>query len=125
LDLGEVPKDFQDIANYLEEPLKDENFRRNLKAEQEIDEIFSHQEAELARKDEALREARQREEEARQREEEARQREEEARQKEEEAKQRQQFIQLQFAKHLLATDVPIEQIVQMTGLTEEVVTTLK
>ncbi|NJL75049.1 MAG: hypothetical protein HC892_08445 [Saprospiraceae bacterium] len=111
LDLGEVPKDFQDIANYLEEPLKDENFRRNLKAEQEIDEIFSHQEAELARKDEALREARQREEEARQR--------------EEEAKQQQQFIQLQFAKHLLATDVPIEQIVQMTGLTEEVVRNLK
>ena len=174
LELEEIPKDFQDIANYLEEPLKDEDFRRKLKAEQEIDEIFSHQEAELARKDEALREAKQREEEARQiaeeakqreeeerknaqlarqiaeearqreeeerknarlarqREEEARQREEEerknaqlARQREEEAKQQQRLFQLQFAKHLVATGVPIAQIVEMTGLTEDVIMNLK
>ena len=160
LELEEIPKDFQDIANYLEEPLKDEDFRRKLKAEQEIDEIFSHQEAELARKDEALREAKQREEEARkiaeeakqreeearkiaeeakQREEEARQRgeeerknaqlarqiSEEARQKEEEAKQQQRLFQLQFAKHLVATGIPIAQIVEMTGLTEDVIMNLK
>ncbi len=138
LDLEEVPEAFQDIANYLEEPLKDEAFRKKLKAEQEIDEIFSHQEAELAKKDELLREAQQKAEEAQQNAEEAKQkaeeerknaqqakqRAEEAQQREEEAKQQQQMLQIQFAKHLLATGVPIAQIVQMTGLTEDVITNL-
>ncbi len=139
LDLEEVPEAFQDIANYLEEPLKDEVFRKKLKAEQEIDEIFSHQEAELAKKDELLEEAKQKMEEAKQKIEEAKQKEEEAKQSAEEerksaqqakqiaeeAKQQQQMLQIQFAKHLLATGVPIHQIVQMTGLAEDIVTNLR
>ncbi len=125
LDLEEVPEAFQDIANYLEEPLKDEAFRKKLKAEQEIDEIFSHQEAELAKKDELLREAIQREEAAKEAAEEERKKAQQAKQREEEAKQQQQMLQIQFAKHLLATGVPIAQIVQMTGLTEDLVTNLR
>ena len=152
LDLEEVPEDFQDIANYLQEPLMDESFRKKLKAEQEIDDIFNLQEAELASKEEELKEARQMAEEAKQREEEerknaqlakqreelakqreeeerqnaqlARQREEEARQREEEARVQQQKLQTQFAKHLLSTGVPIAQIVQMTGLSEDVIMNL-
>ncbi|NJK82456.1 MAG: cell envelope integrity protein TolA [Saprospiraceae bacterium] len=132
LDLKEVPEEFEDIANYLKIPLQDETFRRQLKAEQEMDEIFSHQEAELAMKEEALREAQEREAAAKQVAEAERKNAQEARQREEEAKQvaaaaqqQQEQLQIQVAKYLLGTGMPIAQIAQMTGLSEEAVLNLK
>jgi hypothetical protein len=45
IDLQDVPDEFKDIANYLQGPLLDDDFRRNLEAEDEIDTIFDEQEA--------------------------------------------------------------------------------
>ncbi|MCX6276529.1 MAG: hypothetical protein NT004_00350 [Bacteroidetes bacterium] len=45
IDLQEIPKEFMDIANYLQSPLLDEKFRRNLEAEEQLDYIFGQQEA--------------------------------------------------------------------------------
>lgn len=50
LDLQDIPEDFQDIARYLETPLRDEAFRRQLEAEEELDTIFDAQEAKYLRK---------------------------------------------------------------------------
>jgi len=65
LDLQEVPKEFVDIANYLQSPLLDENFRRNLEAEEQLDYIFGQQEARFLKK---IAEAEKREQEAEKRE---------------------------------------------------------
>lgn len=45
IDLQDVPDEFKDIANYLQGPLLDDDFRRILEAEDEIDTIFDEQEA--------------------------------------------------------------------------------
>jgi hypothetical protein len=45
LDLQELPEGFEDLANYLHGPVADEQFRRNLDAEEELDSIFDQQEA--------------------------------------------------------------------------------
>ena len=45
IDLQEVPKEFMDIAHYLQSPLMDDTFRRNLEAEEQLDCIFGQQEA--------------------------------------------------------------------------------
>ena len=44
LDLQEVPKEFEDIAKYLQTPVSDDNFIRQLRVEEEIDQIFDEQE---------------------------------------------------------------------------------
>ena len=111
LDLEEIPEGFRDIANYLGAPVQDEFFRNQLKGEEEIDDIFKNQEAELARKKEELKEAKQREEEAKQR--------------EEEAYKREKAIKIQFAKHLLQTGRPISEIVKLTGLDNDELEKLK
>lgn len=50
LDLEEVPEEFRDIAEYLQLPVLDEEFRRQLEAEEEIDNIFDQQEAKYLKK---------------------------------------------------------------------------
>jgi hypothetical protein len=80
LDLEEVPEEFKDIAEYLQRPLQEEEIRKRLQAEEEVEALFALQEAEK----EQLRMAV--EEERRQKEEERRQKEEERRQKEESIK---------------------------------------
>jgi hypothetical protein len=50
IDLQDVPEEFSDIAEYLQGPLMDENFRSNLMAEEEIDTIFDEQEAKYLKK---------------------------------------------------------------------------
>lgn len=50
IDLQDVPDEFKDIANYLQGPLLDDDFRRNLEAEDEIDTIFDEQEAKYLKK---------------------------------------------------------------------------
>ncbi|MCP4270125.1 MAG: hypothetical protein GY777_31890, partial [Candidatus Brocadiaceae bacterium] len=44
LDLEDVPEGFQEMVKYLQGPVNDEKFRDNLKAEEEIDDIFEEQE---------------------------------------------------------------------------------
>ncbi|MEZ4984748.1 MAG: hypothetical protein R2795_06890 [Saprospiraceae bacterium] len=74
LDLQEVPKGFEDIAEYLQRPLQEEEIRAKLRAEEEVENLFAQQEAEKAYYKRAAQEER-------------RQKEEERRQKEEERKQ--------------------------------------
>ena len=45
LDLQNIPEEFKDIAKYLQGPLMDNKFRRQLEAEEELDTIFDGQEA--------------------------------------------------------------------------------
>ena len=111
LELEEVPEEFSDIVNYLRGPVRDEAFRKQLKGEEEIDDIFKNQEVQLARQKEALIAAKQKEK--------------EAKQKEKEAKQKQEAMQIQFAKHLLQKNTSITEIIKITGLEESVILTLK
>ena len=108
LDIPEVPEEFTDMARYLQGPLMDEDFRRQIDVEEEIDYLFDEQQAKFSKQYAELEakqretilmmeelklqeeESKQREEEAKQREEEAKQREEETKQREEEAKQREE-----------------------------------
>jgi hypothetical protein len=46
IDLKDVPEEFADIASYLQAPVMDEDFRRHLLAEQELDGVFGKQMAE-------------------------------------------------------------------------------
>ncbi len=50
LDLQEIPEGFQDVAQYLQKPLLDDAFRRQLDAEEEIDFIFDQQESRFEKK---------------------------------------------------------------------------
>ncbi|ACF14619.1 hypothetical protein Ctha_2168 [Chloroherpeton thalassium ATCC 35110] len=50
LDLRETPEEFADMAEYLRSPLMDDEFRRNLRVEEEIDFIFDEQEAKYLKK---------------------------------------------------------------------------
>ena len=111
MNLEEIPEEFRDIVNYLGGPVQDEQFRNLLKGEEEIDDIFKNQEAQLVRQKEALKEAKQREK--------------EAKQKSEEMIQKQQTMQIQFAKHLLQQNTPIAEIIKITGLEETIIIKLK
>jgi len=61
LDLQEVPEEFEDIVKYLQSPVMDEEFRRQLRAEEEIDQIFDEQELKYIKQ---IEEAKQKEQEA-------------------------------------------------------------
>jgi len=50
LDLEEIPEEFKDIAEYLQGPVLDEKFRRQLETEDEIDLIFDKKEAKYLKK---------------------------------------------------------------------------
>ncbi len=127
IDLQDVPGEFSDIAAYLQGPLMDDNFRRTLQAEEEVDTLFDIQEAtfqkklkeaqrneKLARKRE-LREKKLKDEEKRLRLEEERLRIEEQRQKETERKEK-ELLALKYAKHLKESGLSIDEIAKETGL---------
>jgi hypothetical protein len=101
LDLQNVPEEFEDIARYLQGPLMDDDFRRHLEAEEQLDYIFEEQEAKHLKEIEAERkqkeaERKQKEAERKQKEaerklkEEAEKREQEANKQKEEAEKREQ-----------------------------------
>jgi hypothetical protein len=130
IDLQEIPEGFADIAEYLQGPLKDETFRRNLEAEEEIDDIFDAQEAkylkQLAdsqkkeklarRREEAQR--KQKEEQRKQKEEQRKQKEEERRQKEEALKQK-ESLALKLAIRMKSSGASIEDIIEETELSAD------
>lgn len=49
LDLQNIPEEFADIAKYLQGPVMDDDFRRHLEAEEQLDAIFDEQEARYLR----------------------------------------------------------------------------
>ncbi len=112
LDLQEVPEGFEDIAEYLQRPLQEEELRAKLRAEEEVEAIFAQQEAEKAYLKRVAEEAKAREEEER------RQREEERRQKEKALEQMREG-QIKLARVLLRTGMSAEEVALETGLTED------
>jgi len=126
LDLQEVPEGFEDIAEYLQRPLQEEEIRAKLRAEEEMETLFAQQEAENAYYKRTATEAKAREEEAKAREEvERRQKEEERRQKEE-AKAREELAleqareaRVKLARLLLRTGMSVKDAAIETGLSEE------
>jgi uncharacterized protein YecA (UPF0149 family) len=98
-----APEEFNDIANYLGTVVQDDDFRNQLKGEDEIDEIFRNQEAELAN---------------------TKQREAEERRLKEEAIQQKKAMQIQFAKHLLQQNTSVAEISKMTDLDEKTISEL-
>jgi hypothetical protein len=106
IDLQEIPKGFADMAKYLQGPLMDESFRRNLEAEEEIDFIFDEQEAKYLKQ---IAEAEEREKQAQKREEMIR------KQKEEVLKQK-ESLALKLAIHMKQSGTDIQDIISETGL---------
>ncbi len=105
IDLQETPEEFSDIAEYLQGPLLDDAFCRNLEAEEEIDTIFDEQEAKYLKK---IVEAEEREKQAKKRE------EMERRQKE--------SLAMKLAIHMKQGGASTEDIIKETGLsTDEII----
>ena len=50
LDLQNIPEEFKDVVKYLQGPVMDDTFRRQLEAEEQLDTIFDAQEAKYLRK---------------------------------------------------------------------------
>jgi len=119
LDLQNVPKEFEDIARYLEGAARDDTFRQQLKGEEEIDNIFDEQEAKYLKQ---IEEAKRKEKKARQKlkaerkqKEEAKQREEEERrQKEEERKQN-----ISMIKNMHKKGLSIDAIAEISGKSKD------
>ncbi len=140
LDLEEVPEEFADIAKHLQTPLLEEDMRNKLLAEQELEELFAIQEAEVkilmqqidgirseyeevkARAEEQRaraeeERARAEEEKARAEEQKARAEEQRARADEEKAKAEEERRQKQAAIRLMReSGIPIEQIARVLGI---------
>ncbi len=128
LDLKEVPEEFIDIAEYLQIPVMNEEFRRQLAGEEELDAIFDQQEAkyiqqieeERRQKDEALakeKKAKEKEKEAKAKEKEAKAKEKEAKTKEKEAlKKLYESVRL-MKRHNISIDI----IMNATGLEKEII----
>ncbi|HRK82197.1 MAG TPA: hypothetical protein PLZ12_12215 [Saprospiraceae bacterium] len=112
LDLQEVPEGFEDIAEYLQRPLQEEEIRAKLRAEEEVEAIFAQQEADKAHY------KRRAEEERRQKEEERRQKEEERRQKEQALEQARE-ARIKLARLLLRTGMSVKDAALETGLSEQ------
>lgn len=98
LDLQEVPEGFEDIAEYLQRPLQEEEIRAKLRAEEEVEALFALQEAEKAQLQRMV---------------------EEARGREEEALQQMRESRLKLARVLLSTGMSVKEVALETGLTEE------
>ena len=128
LDLQDIPEEFSEMAKYLEGPLKDEEFRRKLEAEEEIDTIFDEQEARFLKK---IAEAEKREQKAKKKEQEALKTKREAEkreqfeksQKEEEQKQK-LSLAVKLATYMKQNGASTGEIGRETGLGPEIITGL-
>jgi len=112
LDLQEVPEGFEDIAEYLQRPLQEEEIRAKLRAEEEVEAMFAQQEAENEYYKRRAEEERRQKEEAKVREEEAKARELTALAQVHEGK-------LKLARVLLRTGMSAKEVAFETGLTED------
>jgi len=108
LDLQEIPEEFLDIAQYLQIPVMDEEFRRQLAGEEEIDAIFDQQEMKYIKQIE-----------------EAHKKEKEALAKEKEALAKEKEKSMKLAQKMLKYDEPIEDIMHETGLSREEIEKIK
>ena len=105
LDLQEVPEGFEDIAEYLQRPLQEEDIRAKLRVEEEVEALFAQQEAENAYYKRTA-------------EEERRQKEEERRQKEQALEQARE-ARIKLARLLLRSGMSVKDAALETGLSED------
>ncbi len=123
LDLQYIPEEFNDIAKYLQEPVLDDKFRRQLEGEEEIDRIFEKQEAKFLKQIEEIKQREEKaklgEEKAKLREEEAKLNEEEAKLREEKAKQRENTLAIKLVGQMKKIGASIDDIIRETELTKK------
>lgn len=121
IDLQDVPEGFTDIAEYLQVPLMDDDFRRNLEAEEEIDTIFDAQEAKYQRQ---IAEAQRKEEIAKKREEKERNQKLKERNQKHKERELKESLASKLALHLKNSGVDIQKIAEETGLSPEAIAKL-
>lgn len=119
LDLQEVPEGFEDVEEYLQRPLQEEEIRAKLRAEEEVEALFAQQEADKAYYKRTAEEERRQKEEAKAREEEAKAREEEERRQKEQALEQAREARIKLARLLLRTGMSVKDAALETGLSEE------
>jgi len=142
LDLQKVPREFTDVARYLQAPVMDDAFRRSLVFEEEIDFIFDDQaHKHLVALREAIEEADEAkeqmenqkaiaQEERRQKEMEREQKQEERKQKEEERKHKELALEelkrarIKLAAMLKKSGMTLREISEETGLGEDEINSL-
>jgi hypothetical protein len=112
LDLQEVPDEFADIAQYLQGPLMDEKFRRNMLAEQELDSVFGPQLAKLEQAEQKLQQAEKEKKEAIEK-------REEAEGKRKEAEQRTITLIRKWIMSLKQQGLSPEEISRQTGIDKD------
>ena len=97
LDLQNIPEEFKDIAKYLQGPVMDDKFRRQLEAEEQLDTIFDGQEAKYLRQI-AL-----------------------ALNEKEEANKQKEILAIKLASQMKKIGIPLNEIALETGLSKEVI----
>ena len=117
LDIPQVPEGFIDMAKYLQMPLLDDQFRRNMLAEEEVREEQAILRMQIAETEKKLREAEIEKTEAEIE-------KIEAKKKEQEERRQKVLLATQFAIHLKQTGAAIEEIIKVTGLNAEELTAL-
>ncbi len=110
LDLEEVPEEFNDIAKYLNRPLADKKLLQELEAEEEIEDYFAEQEAEIKQAWQKVDDQRKQKEKA-------------VKQKEEAVKQKEEAM-IKLAKTMKKFGESIETISKETGLSPETISRL-
>lgn len=116
IDLQDVPEEFSDIATYLQGPLMDEEFRRRLEAEEEIDTIFDEHEAKYLKQ---IADAEKNEQAAMKRESEAKKREAKARETERLMRSQKNALAIKYALLLKKAGASTKEITKETGLTPD------
>lgn len=116
IDLQNIPEEFKDVAKYLQGPVMDENFRRQLEAEEQLDTIFDAQEAKYLKK---IAEALDQKEAAELREQEERKQKEEANKQREAAEVREKHALSKLARQMKNYGASNDEIARETGLSNE------
>jgi hypothetical protein len=115
LDLKQIPKGFEDIARYLQGPVMDEQFRRQLEAEEQLDTIFDGQEAKYLKQ---IALALNEKEDANKQKVAAEERELEERKQKEEANKQKEILAIKLALQMKKSGIPLNEIAIETGLTK-------
>ena len=118
----ESDKEFDEIIKYLNKATLDDKLIRQLTYEKEYEAGLKDMKAEIEKLKKREDEAKKREDEAKKREDEAKKREDEAKKRENEAKKRENEAKnkiIELANFLQSMNIPIEQIIEKTGLTKD------
>jgi hypothetical protein len=116
IDLQNIPEEFKDVVKYLQGPVMDDNFRRQLEAEEQLDTIFDAQEAKYLRK---IAEALDQKAAAEERELEEWKQKEEANKQKEEANKQKEMLAIKLARQMKKYGIPFSEISKETGLSVE------